>query len=62
MGTLSNVKALDVLPYHSMGIVKYENLKMDYPLQGTREATKDEAVAAKNIILQAYKKAHDSCK
>ncbi len=57
MATLNNVKALDVLPYHSMGKVKYENLKMDYPLKDTREATKDEAVAAKNIILQAYKKA-----
>ena len=59
MATLSNVKALDVLPYHSMGKVKYENLKMDYPLKDTREATKDEAVAAKNIILQAYKKARE---
>lgn len=56
MATLDNVKALDVLPYHSMGKVKYENLKMDYPLKDTREATKQEAVAAKNIILQAYKK------
>lgn len=55
MATLDNVKALDVLPYHSMGKVKYENLKMDYPLKDTREATKQEAVAAKNIILQAYK-------
>ena len=60
MSTLNNVKALDVLPYHSMGKVKYENLKMDYPLKDTREATKDEAVAAKNIILQAYKKACNS--
>ena len=59
MATLNNVKALDVLPYHSMGKVKYENLKMDYPLKDTREATKDEAVAAKNIILQAYKKARN---
>lgn len=58
IGTLSNVKALDVLPYHSMGKVKYENLNMDYVLKDTREATKTEAVAAKNIILQAYKKAH----
>ena len=56
MATLNNVKALDVLPYHSMGKVKYENLNMDYPLKDTREATKDEAVAAKNIILQSYKK------
>ncbi len=58
MGTLNNVKALDVLPYHSMGKVKYENLNMDYPLKDTREATKEEAVAAKNIILGAYKKSH----
>ena len=57
MATLSNVKALDVLPYHSMGKVKYENLNMEYPLKDTREATKQEAVAAKSIILGAYKKA-----
>lgn len=56
MATLSNVKALDVLPYHSMGKVKYENLGLDYPLPDTREATKEEAVAAKNIILSAYRK------
>ncbi len=57
MATLGNVKALDVLPYHSMGKVKYENLGMDYALKDTREATKEEAVAAKNIILSAYKRA-----
>jgi len=57
MATLSNVQALDVLPYHSMGKVKYESLDMEYPLGDTREATKQEAVAAKSIILNAYKKA-----
>lgn len=57
MATLSNVKALDVLPYHSMGKVKYENLNMEYPLPDTREATKQEAATAKSIILNAYKKA-----
>ena len=57
MGTLNNVQALDVLPYHTMGKVKYENMNMDYPLKDTREATKQEAVAAKQIILSAYKKA-----
>ena len=62
MATLNNVKALDVLPYHSMGKVKYENLNMEYPLKDTREATKDEAVAAKNIILSSYKKARASDK
>lgn len=58
IGSLNNVKALDVLPYHSMGKVKYDNLGMDYPLKDTKDATKEEAVAAKNIILGAYKDAH----
>ena len=55
MATLKNVKALDVLPYHSMGKVKYDNLGMAYPLADTRDATKQEAITAKNIILAAYK-------
>lgn len=58
IGSLNNVKALDVLPYHSMGKVKYDNLNMEYPLKDTKDATKEEAVAAKNIILSAYKDAH----
>ena len=57
MATLNNVKALDVLPYHTMGKVKYEQLNMEYPLKDTREATKQEAAAAKSIILNAYKNA-----
>lgn len=56
MATLHNVKALDVLPYHSMGKTKYDELGITYPLADTREATKAEAAAAKNIILGAYKK------
>jgi hypothetical protein len=34
LGSLNNIKALDVLPYHTMGVVKYENLGMEYPLKG----------------------------
>ena len=60
MATLKNVKALDVLPYHTMGKVKYENLGLEYPLGDKREATKEEAKAAKNIILLAYKKAKET--
>lgn len=55
LGTLHNVKALDVLPYHSMGKAKYDTLGMDYPLKDTPEPSKDDAVAARNIILSAYK-------
>ena len=31
MGTLNNVKALDVLPYHSMGKIKYKTRHLSYP-------------------------------
>lgn len=57
MGTLNNVKALDVLPYHSMGKTKYKILRLSYPLENTREATREEAAMAKQIILTSYKKA-----
>ena len=54
LGTLSNVKALDVLPYHIMGVTKYEQLSIPYPLDGVPPATKDQAAKAKKIILTAY--------
>ncbi|CVI72545.1 Pyruvate formate-lyase 1-activating enzyme [Clostridiales bacterium CHKCI001] len=55
IATLGNVKALDVLPYHTMGIVKYENLGLDYPLKGVPALEKTDAVKAKDIILRAYR-------
>ena len=54
LGTLSNIQALDVLPYHIMGVVKYEQLDMPYPLKGVPPATKQQAMEAKKIILAAY--------
>ncbi len=33
LGTLNNVAALDVLPYHDMAVPKYENLGIEYPLK-----------------------------
>ena len=54
LGTLSNIKALDVIPYHIMGITKYEQLGIPYPLQGVEPATQKQSMAAKQIILTAY--------
>ena len=54
LGTLSNVKALDVLPYHIMGVSKYKELDLPYPLEGVEPATKKQALDAKKIILQGY--------
>ena len=54
LGTLSNVKALDVLPYHIMGVSKYRELDIPYPLEGVEPATRAQAAAAKQTILTAY--------
>ena len=54
LGGLNNIKALDVLPYHIMGISKYKELDLPYPLEGVEPATKQQAMDAKKIILTAY--------
>lgn len=63
IGTLSNVKALDVLPYHVMGVEKYRNLNIPYPLEGTAPATAEQAQRAKQIILKSfYETRHEKAK
>ena len=57
IGELTNVKALDVLPYHDMGKVKYESLGMEYPLKDVPPMSKEDAVVAKKIILSGIKAA-----
>lgn len=57
IGTLKNIKALDVLPYHTMGVKKYEALGMEYPLKGIEPMDKVTAVECKKIILKGIRKA-----
>lgn len=52
---LKNIKALDVLPYHDMALPKYKNLGIDYPLKNTKPTTKEEAINARNIIIEGMK-------
>lgn len=55
IGSLRSVKALDVLPYHVMGVSKYEQLGIEYPLKGTEPATKEQAEAAKAAIMRGIR-------
>ena len=55
IASLSNVKALDVLPYHTMGVEKYKALGIHYPLSGVNAASTAEAARAKQIILESFK-------
>lgn len=56
LADLHNIAALDVLPYHDMAVPKYENLGIDYPLKGIPPLTHEQALEARNIIMEAYKK------
>ena len=56
LATLKNIKALDVLLYHDMGKVKYKNMGIKYPLEDIEPLTKEQAVEARNYILESYKK------
>lgn len=57
LATLNNIQALDVLPYHDMAIPKYENLGKKYPLKGIPALTKEQALDARTIIIEAMRNA-----
>ena len=55
IGKYKNLKGLDVLPYHTMGVKKYEALGLSYPLEGTNSMTKEDAKKAREIVIKALK-------
>ena len=55
IGGLSNLKALDILPYHTMGKPKYEKLNMEYPLKDVPAMDKNTALELKKHVLEGIK-------
>ncbi len=56
IGQFKNLKALDVLPYHTMGEKKYEQLGMEYKLKDTPAMDKNKVVDKKKVILDGIRK------
>ncbi len=48
--TLKSVEKVEVLPYHSMGAVKYEKLGLEYPLKDMTAPSKESVENAKKIL------------
>jgi pyruvate formate lyase activating enzyme len=48
--SLPSVQKVEVLPYHTMGEVKYEKLGIDYPLKGVLPPSKERVQNAKKIL------------
>ena len=59
IGTLKNIKALDVLPYHTMGAAKYKEMGIKYRLEGVPALSKTAAAQAKARILEGIRKARE---
>ena len=55
IGGLKTLRALDVLPYHTMGVSKYEKLGIKYPLEGVPPMDKDKLLDKKQVILNGIK-------
>lgn len=56
IGQFHNLKALDVLPYHTMGESKYEKLGIPYKLEGVPAMDKNRIVEKKAVILDGIRK------
>lgn len=52
VGTLQHVEKIEVLPYHRMGVYKWRNLDLEYPLAGVPEPTHAEVQRAEKIIRE----------
>ncbi|WP_018664145.1 pyruvate formate-lyase-activating protein [Heyndrickxia acidiproducens] len=48
--SLPNVEKIEILPYHKLGVYKYEALGIDYPLKGVEPPTEDQIAHAEQIL------------
>ena len=48
--TLKNVDKVEILPYHTMGKYKWEQLGLDYPLEGIDPPTKERVLNAQKLL------------
>ena len=50
LSQFSVIERIELLPYHTMGRFKYENLGIKYPLEGVKDLTDEELQRAKGIM------------
>ncbi len=53
---LKNVEKIEFLPYHTLGVHKYSDLKIDYKLKGTKDMDKDRCKELENMLLSKLNK------
>lgn len=50
ISTLKTVKRVEILPYHTMGVFKYDKLGIKYPLEGVPTPTEEEVKRAEELL------------
>lgn len=53
LSTLHNIERIEVLPYHTLGVYKYEKLGIDYPLKDVQPPEAERVANANDILQQA---------
>jgi len=55
VGRFKNLDRIEILPYHTLGVDKYEKLGWKYPLEGIKPPTEEEIAKAKKILEKSDK-------
>ncbi len=50
LSQFSNIEKIQILPYHSLGKFKWEQMNLDYPLKNVHDATNEDIQKAKQIL------------
>lgn len=50
--TLATVEKVEVLPYHTLGVSKYKEMGISYPLDGVNEPSQDSVKRAEEILIE----------
>lgn len=49
-----NLQRVELLPYHTLGVHKYEAMGWKYPLEGTKENTPEQLEKAENLLREYF--------
>ena len=52
---LKNVEKIEFLPYHTLGVHKYEDLKLNYSLKDVPDMDKDKCKELENMLKEGLK-------
>ena len=55
LGKFEMVERVEILPYHTLGVHKYEAMGQEYKLQGVKENTPEQLDAARKLFEQYFK-------